>query len=122
MRSYSEIINETLIVIANQEVSGEIGNVFSPIFKVKNDTTKLKNELLDWCSNMHQKFVDSKSSKIQEKIDLALKNADGDTAQFFGKIHIKNSKIEKIKALNVSFNLFFQYSYYSFLNITVQSL
>lgn len=103
MRSYSDINNDTFIVIANQEVSGEAENVFTPIFIKKNDTSKLKNELLDWCSGIHQKIIDSKSSKIKEKMKLVLQNAEGETAKFVGKIHIKNSKIKKIRAFNVRF-------------------
>ena len=102
MRSYSEIINDTLIVIANVEISGDLENIFTPVFKVKNDTHKLKNELMNWCMSFHEKISENKPAKMKEKVDLALKNLEGDSAEFFGKLYIKNSKIKNIKAMNVS--------------------
>lgn len=123
MRSYDHIINGTSTigkkiivyinknanyfnfykVISNQELFGNTTNIYTPIYSMKNDSSKLKMNILNWCFEAQNRAEDFDVEHTDRTLKLAASLIDKNNkeANFMGKIVITNSTVKKIETKNV---------------------
>lgn len=100
VRAYSDIINgTTTIVIANREVAGNISNIYTPKFVKKNETSKFKMDLTEWCNEALQQIQEFDVEKTNERLgqSLMIMNEDIEEADFFGKLYLSNTTVDVVE-------------------------
>ena len=90
-------------VISNKELFGNTSNIYTPIYSMKNDSSKLKMNILNWCFEAQNCAESFDVDRIDKTLKLAASLIDKNNreANFMGKIIITNSTVEKIETKNV---------------------
>lgn len=130
MRTYDNIINGTttigenlepkelhdldlflLLVIANRDSFDPTWNVYTPIYAMKNDSSRLKSSISKWCNDAFNRLENFNVDEADEVLKSALELTDpsSERANFMGKVFISNSSIgtitaKQLKGTRVAFN------------------
>lgn len=99
-------------MISNQDSFDPTWNVYSPIYAIRNDTSKLQSSIVKWCSDTLDKLEAFDPADTEQLLRSSLELVDPSTASasFLGKISLNGSEVQTIttkefKFKNTSFNM-----------------
>lgn len=97
MRTF-ETENETLLIIANENMMRNETNVFRPLYKEERTAMELRNEIILWCEMAMKKIAKINIPQFLKDFEEAVKRNESLSAipDKISKAHISKIKTEKV--------------------------
>lgn len=107
----SDFILAQFLVISNRDSYDPTWNVYSPIYAIRNDTSKLQSSIVRWCTDALERLEEFDPADTEQVLRTSLELVDPSTeiANFMGKVSLNGSDVQTIttkefKFKNSSFN------------------
>ncbi|KAL5288129.1 hypothetical protein ACFFRR_008779 [Megaselia abdita] len=97
MRTF-ETENETLLIIANENMMRNETNIFRPLYKQETSAMELRNEIITWCDKAVKRISHVNITKFLKDFEEAMNRNKTLTAipETISKAHISKIKTEKL--------------------------